>query len=111
MIASNVNGRTGKRELHQQRLHTGDIWSIAWSADGSRLVLGSGDKTASIVDGCTREREMHLRRLHTGSIMSVAWSVDGPRHALGSWNGPRGCQTFARAMRTLNSCTQSDADA
>ena len=40
--ASIVDGRTGERELHLRGLHTGYIMSVAWSADGSRLALGSG---------------------------------------------------------------------
>ena len=43
--ASIVDARTGERELHLQGLHTNDIRSVAWSPDGSRLALGSGDKT------------------------------------------------------------------
>ena len=79
-----MDGRTGKRELHLRGLHTGSIWSVAWSAAGSRLALGSDDKTALIVDGRAGKQELHLRGLHTGSIWSVAWSADGSRLELGS---------------------------
>ena len=37
-----------RRELRTLKGHTGDIRSVAWSPDGSRIASGSGDNTVRI---------------------------------------------------------------
>jgi WD40 repeat protein len=62
-----------------------EIWSVAWSPDGSRLLTTSGseesgaqDKTARVWDAETGE-ELLVLRGHTKAISYGFWSPDGRR--------------------------------
>ena len=61
------------------------IRGLAFSPDGSRIVVGSGDKLARVVGtgdwSVTRKLEGHH-----GSVMTVAFSPDGRRVATGSFD-------------------------
>ena len=48
-----VDATTGALLRKIDGVHSGGIFSVAWSPDGSRLYLGSADKTASVVDCCS----------------------------------------------------------
>ena len=39
-----MDARTGEQELHLRGLHTSNIYSVVFSADGALLALGSDDK-------------------------------------------------------------------
>ena len=56
--------------------HEADVWVVAWSPDGRRLVSGGGaDKTVRVWD--IGRSEPNVLQGHTGSVTSVAWSLDG----------------------------------
>ena len=57
--------------------------SVAFSADGSRIVSGSDDKTSRVWDATTGELIRTLEG-HSGWVMSVAFSADGSRIVSGS---------------------------
>jgi hypothetical protein len=57
---------------------------VAFSPDGTLLLLGSGDGTASIVDVASSERVQHLQGFHSKAIASVGFSSDGRLLVLGS---------------------------
>jgi WD40 repeat protein len=56
--------------------HTGHVFSVAFSPDGSRIATGSNDTTVCIWDAQTGERLLVLNG-HEQYVMDVAWSPDG----------------------------------
>ncbi len=62
--------------------HTGGVWSIAFSPDGSQFVSGSDDQTMRLWDVASGE-ELRLFNGHTGSVRSVAFSPDGSQSVRG----------------------------
>jgi WD40 repeat protein len=80
--------------------HTKEIWSIAYSPDGSRVVTGSGDKTAKVWDADSGKELMTLTG-HRDTIYSVAYSPDGRKIITGSvdetariWDAESGMQLY-----------------
>lgn len=69
--------------LRQLRGHTGGVLCVAWSPDGTKLVSGSWDNTATIWDAANG---LPLSKLaaHPGSVLCAAWSGDGSVIATGS---------------------------
>ncbi|MBI1746580.1 MAG: choice-of-anchor D domain-containing protein [Acidobacteria bacterium] len=63
--------------------HTGQVYSVAWSPDGTRVASGSGDLTIKLWEAATGNL---LRTLtgHSFGVTSVAWSPDSTRVASGS---------------------------
>ncbi|WP_019501747.1 eIF2A-related protein [Pseudanabaena sp. PCC 6802] len=93
--------RTG-RQLQEFSAHTGFVWSVAWSADGTLLASGSADCQIGLWHWQTGSCLATLQE-HTGFVWSVAWSADCQMLASGSddrtiklWN----MNTF-QAIRTL----------
>src|SRR5438093_1347916 len=70
---------------HTLRGHSRDIYSIAWSPDGSMLASGSHDKTIRLRDEQTGKP---LRTLegHSNNVICVVWSPDGSMLASGSYD-------------------------
>jgi WD40 repeat protein len=71
------------REIRTLSGHSGSIYSLSFSADGSKLASGSSDKTIkiwSVSDGS----ETRTLRGHSGSVYSVGLSPDGTKLASGS---------------------------
>jgi len=73
--------------------HTGVVLALAFSADGSRLISGSGDNTAIIWDtgvkSGVRVREpklLHRLEGHKADIFGAAFSPDGSRVVTGSYD-------------------------
>jgi WD40 repeat protein len=66
--------------------HAADVWSVAFSPDGSRLASGAEDGKVYIWDVATRRLERTLVG-HTDSVYSVAFSPDGCLLASGSKDG------------------------
>ena len=56
---------------------------VAFSPDGTRIVTGSGDKTAKVWDARTGTLLLELKG-HTGEVWSVRFSPDGTRIVTGS---------------------------
>ncbi len=65
--------------------HTGAVWAVAWSPDGTRLLTGS-DSGAWVWDAATAE-PLHQLTAHTGGVWAVAWSPDGTRLLTGGDGG------------------------
>jgi WD40 repeat protein/predicted ATPase len=63
--------------------HTADIWSVAFSPDGSLLASGSADLTIRLWSVGTGTHSATLHG-HTARVRSVAWSPDGATLASGS---------------------------
>ncbi|MBI1918919.1 MAG: hypothetical protein HYS12_29875, partial [Planctomycetes bacterium] len=69
--------------------HTGQVWSVAFSADGTRIVSGSGESQVikpgevKVWDARTGQETLALKG-HTGPVLSVAFSADGKRIVSGS---------------------------
>jgi WD40 repeat protein len=66
----------------QQRLtlsgHIREIFCVAFSPDGRRLVTGGTDQTIKLWDAATGQEALTLRG-HEGIVWSVAWGRDGHR--------------------------------
>ncbi|MGP8234921.1 MAG: protein kinase domain-containing protein, partial [Limisphaerales bacterium] len=61
----------------------GQIYSVAFSPDGQRIVIGSADQTAKVWDAISGNELLTLKG-HNGAISSVAFSPDGQRILTGS---------------------------
>jgi len=66
--------------------HTGNVYSVNCSPDGSRIVSGSNDGTIRIWDAETFEEILVLRG-HESYVHSVCFSPDGALLASGSGDG------------------------
>jgi WD40 repeat protein len=67
--------------------HVGDIYTIAFSPDGSRLVTGSNDRSLRVWDVRTGQEVLNLVDEEAQSVWSAAFSPDGTRLAIGRGNG------------------------
>ena len=63
--------------------HAGEVNSVAFSADGSRVVSGSSDKTLKLWDAATGQL-IRTFEGHSPWVSSVAFSPDGRRIVSGS---------------------------
>ncbi|KAL2195138.1 hypothetical protein P885DRAFT_24441, partial [Corynascus similis CBS 632.67] len=78
--------------------HSGEVNSVAWSHDASRLASVSDDQTVKIWDPATGRQCVSTLKGHTEEVSSVAWSHDGTRLASASldktvkiWDSATGC--------------------
>ena len=55
--------------------HTGSVWAVGWSPDGSRLVSGGDDGTVRVWEAGSG-RLVHTLTGHTGGVRAVAWSPE-----------------------------------
>jgi WD40 repeat protein len=77
-----------------------DVYSIAFSPDGTKIVCGSKDAIIRLWDSTTGVRVTEIRG-HQSSVLSVNFSPDGSRLVSGSldmtvrvWNATTGAQIF-----------------
>ncbi|HET6574804.1 MAG TPA: protein kinase [Fimbriiglobus sp.] len=81
LSSTQAEGERGVREVAVLRGHTGEVWRVAFSADGKLLASGSQDKTIRLWDVASHEQlaVIPLRSI----VYSVAFSPDGARLAAG----------------------------
>ena len=86
---------TGPSGRHVLRQHHDDVDSIAFSADGTRLVTGSRDHDSIVFDAATGAF-LYLLRIHGGTVTDAQFSPDsrwivtaGPR-TVGLWSAATG---------------------
>ncbi len=60
-----------------------EVFSIALSADGSRLAAGCADRSLRVFDMTTRKQQLFVED-HADWVMDVAWSPDGSKLATAS---------------------------
>ena len=65
--------------------NTDGIWSISWSPDSSKIVVGLRDSTVVIMDASTGNKLKTLSG-HTEHVYSVDWSQKGDKIISGSWD-------------------------
>jgi WD40 repeat protein/serine/threonine protein kinase len=65
--------------------HEGEVHSIAWNSEGTRIVSGSSDETVRLWNAQTGDIELILTG-HERKVSSVAWSPDGTRIVSGSFD-------------------------
>ena len=63
--------------------HTGWVYSVRFSPDGTRIASGSRDQTIRLWDASTGE-QLDTLKGHTFDVTSVSFSPDGKRIASGS---------------------------
>jgi WD40 repeat protein len=84
-VAAVWDAETGERLFGLQG-HTGDVFGIAFSRDGTRLATGGADGTARIWDAETGEELVRLAG-HDGIVALVDFSPDGTRLLTGGGDG------------------------
>ena len=77
---------TTSEVLHILTGHSDEVWWVAWSPDGTRIVTASFDGTARVWDVVTGETLLTLSE-HTAAVIDVTWSPDGTRIATASGDG------------------------
>jgi hypothetical protein len=80
------DARTGGTPLLDLNGHTGEVFSVSWSPDGTRLATGSSDSTAKVWDAASG-RELLTLKGYTVWVWSVSWSPDGTRLATAGDDG------------------------
>ncbi|MFN8361149.1 MAG: choice-of-anchor D domain-containing protein [Candidatus Kapaibacterium sp.] len=70
-------GEPGQRQFSLAE-HTSDVYSVAWSPDGSKLITVSDDNTAIIWDPSFGTKLVTLTG-HGGPIRAAVWSPDGTK--------------------------------
>jgi WD40 repeat protein len=65
--------------------HTRAVFAASFSADGTRIVTGSWDRTAKVWDAKSGAEVLTLKG-HTDSVTAASFSADGTRIVTGSWD-------------------------
>ena len=60
-----------------------EVFSVAFSPDGTRLVAGCADRSVRLFDVATRKQQKMIED-HADWVMDVAWSADGKKIATAS---------------------------
>ena len=77
---------TGWKELLDFQGHPGDVWSVAFSPDGSTLASGDGDWNRGGLVKCwdVASGKQLGEFQHTGEVLSVVFSPNGKSIAAGA---------------------------
>jgi WD40 repeat protein len=86
------DAQTGQQLLTLEG-HTGPVWSMAFSPEGTRIASGAGNRFTpgkpggvKVWDARTGKKLLDLKG-HTGNVDSLAFSPDGKRLVSGYWDG------------------------
>ena len=79
-----MGARTGTALLDLKG-HSGEVSSLSFSPDGTRIVTSSWDGTEKVWDARTGTALLDLKG-HTDLVSSVSFSPDGTRIVTGSWD-------------------------
>lgn len=85
--------------------HKGDVLSLQFSPDGSRLVTGGADRMAKVWQVASKAEQPLLLLEHGDPVISVDFSVDGQTIATGDWRG------FLRLWNASNGTQRITVDA
>ncbi len=95
------------RKIETLNAHNGQIFSIAWSADGRRIASASSDRRILVGDVQTRRQMFSMGENSTSIKNSVAWSPRGEHIAIGGndktvqiWNVSNQKLTFTYSGHT-----------
>ncbi|MBL8900670.1 MAG: protein kinase [Planctomycetes bacterium] len=91
---------TGRLE-HVLRGHGADVFSFAWSADGTRIATGSNDRTVRVFDLATGAALQVLRGL-PAVPSSISFDAAGERVVIGHTGRPTWLCDLARGERLLS---------
>ena len=84
-LVISVSSAASGKELLKLQGHTGAVRSVFMSADGTRVISGSTDKSIRIWDAASG-KELSRLEGHTNVVMSVCMSTDGTRVISGSYD-------------------------
>jgi WD40 repeat protein len=85
--------------------HSEAVTSVAFSADGTRLISGSRDKTIRVWDSSVLTNDTRPPPVHEGLVGCIAFSRDGSLIASGSHNKTARVQTTSGNIITLKGHT------
>ena len=80
---------TGKaKEVAVLQGHAGDVWAVAFSADGATLASGDGDwnRPGDVRLWNTADWSAKGALRHSGEVLALAFAPDRPRLAAGAWD-------------------------
>jgi WD40 repeat protein len=78
--------------------------SVAFSPDGSKIIVGCTEKIASILNAYTGKEILNME--HYDEVLSVAFSPDGKRLATGSRDGTARIWTWDRGFVAKDACSK-----
>jgi WD40 repeat protein/predicted Ser/Thr protein kinase len=79
-FSASVYDSTGKEQSRLPGLHRSDVWSVAFSPDGTRLATASDDHTARLWDAATGQPLGEpIRHPGKAGLFSATFSPDGTR--------------------------------
>ncbi|KAI8981083.1 WD40-repeat-containing domain protein [Pilobolus umbonatus] len=95
------DGRDAKtfQMRYELKGHTGAVYTVEFSPNGSLLASGSFDQTVRIWDTASAQKEIHCMKAHTLNISDLAWSTDSTMLLSGGYDET--CKTWDVEMGKL----------